>query len=259
MSLGYNWPMLTQEFSLTSQNQEILRGDWFRPADDEQLRPTIGLFHGLALNRHHPSYDQMTELLVASGFNVFRVDLAGCGESGGLDREITVTKWANDIQTIFSYILKFPGVDKTRLGVIAHSLGAAATLVAQPSLKSLGLLAPTINFAQTMQNVFKAGYHPDGISVRYWSKTFKTELGPKFLPDAESYDLKKLIQKMAPAVLLVQGTTDNKVLPESTLPFFDQLQLPLKEKIVGEFDHLLNPNPAPVLAQIVAWEKKIFN
>ena len=105
-----------------------LRG-WFIPVDSNPAYspPTIIVAHGWS---HNVAYMlPVTRLLHKAGFGVLLYDARGHGTSGD-DGPITIAKFAEDLIAAVDYLGGRSDVDTARLGVVGHSLGGAAAIVA---------------------------------------------------------------------------------------------------------------------------------
>ena len=114
-----------------------IRG-WFIPLSFNPSRdPAIIVAHGWSScsARMLP----IARTLHEAGFGVFMFDARGHGSSSN-DGPITILKMAEDIIAGIDYLEKRSDVDMTRLGLIGHSLGGAAAILAaskDPRISSL--------------------------------------------------------------------------------------------------------------------------
>lgn len=230
--------MITKQFQLNNNE-----GLYSYPETNTKQSPAVLLIHGLALNMHEPGYDQLNDLLVEAGFAVYRMNLSS-------DEYITLSSWATEVTGLYDFV-KERGHQK--ISIVAHSLGAAATIVSQLPLQRLVLLAPACDFVETMKNVFKDGFNLDGVSVRKWSETFETRLGPEFLHDTKQYDLVQLIKQQQTPLLYVHGTLDNKVMLNSSYKLYEQAGTSVKQEYIGQFNHMLNPDRETIFQIITQW------
>lgn len=61
--------------------------------------PTVLLVPGLAMNLHEwgGSFDEISQKLVENGFLTFRFSFAGCGQSEGDFKEMTISRQAKQV------------------------------------------------------------------------------------------------------------------------------------------------------------------
>lgn len=128
-----------------------LRG-WMIPS---QNGAAIIVAHGYAGNRM--AFLTEAALLTQQGYGVLLFDFRGHGESG--DATVTLGDHEQrDLSAAVDFMTAQSGADPTRLGVFAHSMGAAtATLVAAQDerLRALVLVAPF----PTLDAVIADGFH----------------------------------------------------------------------------------------------------
>ena len=116
-----------KEISYLSEDGAMLRGLLYRPTHSgpENPAPAVIAVHG---------YNNTAEVQVMNsielsrrGYVVFAIDEYGHGESGFPDEKIN-EGITNDLGTYsaLQYVGKLPYVDKTRIGMVAHSMGGAA-------------------------------------------------------------------------------------------------------------------------------------
>lgn len=77
----------------------------------------------------HPYFEVLADYLTRNGIAVLRFDDRGVGGSTGVYEEATTFDFAKDGQAAFNYLDSRPEVDRTKIGVIGHSEGAAAAII----------------------------------------------------------------------------------------------------------------------------------
>ncbi len=104
-----------------------LRG-WLIPIAPSAVRPpTIILAHGWSNNSNQML--PVARALHSTGFAVLLYDARGHGVSGK-DGPITIAKFAEDVIAAIGYLEARSDVDATRLGVVGHSMGGSAAILA---------------------------------------------------------------------------------------------------------------------------------
>ncbi|MCI0651586.1 MAG: alpha/beta fold hydrolase [Planctomycetes bacterium] len=98
--------------------------------------PGIVFCHGIA--DRGAGYTEIATILRGAGYHSVRFDLRAHGESGGAVCSAGVFE-ARDVEAACAYLRAQPGVDRERILLLGHSLGAAAALHAAPRLESAGL------------------------------------------------------------------------------------------------------------------------
>lgn len=104
-----------------------IRG-WFMPAGQRSPPgPAIVLVHGWSANA--ADMLPLAPALNAAGFSLLAYDARGHGGSGA-DGPITIRKLAEDVVAAVEYLKRRPDVDQDRLGVLGHSIGGGAAILA---------------------------------------------------------------------------------------------------------------------------------
>lgn len=128
-------------------DSSVIRGMLHMP-DGITPFPAIAFCHGyFQSNRIGPSrlYVMIARRLSSDGIACLRFDCRGMGESDKEFGEATYESFATDLYSALDYLRRLKGIDKERLGLIGHSMGANIALdVASrvPKLRGLCLLSP---------------------------------------------------------------------------------------------------------------------
>lgn len=142
--VGLPW----REVSLPTNNGKQLFA-WFIPAD--QPGPALVVMHGWGGNA-----EVMLPLaapLHAAGFALLLVDARCHGRSDG-DNFASLPRFAEDIEAALRWLADQPAVNPQALGVIGHSVGAGAALLAasrQSSIRAVVSLAAFAHPARMMR------------------------------------------------------------------------------------------------------------
>lgn len=135
--------------SVTIASDVPLRGHWFAVAGSEP-RPAIlalhgcgGLYAGKSATRLGERYQEAAQSLNAMGYDVLLLDSFGSRgvrqicQTRYSDRTINVTQRVGDAEAALAWLVRQPGVDVARIGVLGWSNGGSTTLnlLAQRSLK----------------------------------------------------------------------------------------------------------------------------
>lgn len=224
---------------IQNNRNETLAGLRNAPVDKRDKFPTIILVHGFGASKsEHGMFDDLAEHLVAHGYQVYRFDFAGLGESEGDYSLTTLSKQAADLESIFNFVKAQPTTDDSRIGFVGMSLGTAAITAFQPkNVQATVYLGSVSEPHKTLKKLFGAGYEPDGISVRITSEGKKIEMRGDFWRDFDNYDLPRLIKKINAPILFIHGEKDSKVSDESAQLFFDNANEPKELKIIKNADH----------------------
>lgn len=137
------------DFGLGFEQVEIedggprLRG-WFVPSIREGRRPGIVLTHGWGA-----SAEQLLPLaatLWEAGFHTVLFDVRGHGQSDPAEF-VSIARYAEDIRRAFDWLAGRPEVDRDRMGLTGHSMGAAASLLAAAQDDRVKAVASSAGFA----------------------------------------------------------------------------------------------------------------
>src|SRR5574343_90621 len=113
-----------REVRLPTANGKNLYG-WFIPAGEK--RPVLVVMHGWGGNA-----EMMLPLaapLHAAGYALLLVNARCHGQSDG-DSFASLPRFAEDIDAALAWLASQPEVDAQRLGLVGHSVGAGAALLA---------------------------------------------------------------------------------------------------------------------------------
>jgi dipeptidyl aminopeptidase/acylaminoacyl peptidase len=102
-----------------------LRG-WFIPAKPEGRRPGIVLTHGWSSNAEQLL--PVAAFLRDAGFHSLLFSVRGHGDSSPADF-VSIVQYAADIRGAVDYLTSRDHVDTERIGLLGHSMGAAASLL----------------------------------------------------------------------------------------------------------------------------------
>ncbi len=86
----------------------------------------------------------LADTLTRAGMAVLRFDDRGMGGSTGSLRDATTLDYADDARSAFEFLSSFPGIDRSRIGILGHSEGGVAGALAaseQPGIAFLVLMA----------------------------------------------------------------------------------------------------------------------
>jgi len=201
--------------------------------------PTVILVHGFGADKTESGmFDDLAGRLTASGYQIFRFDFAGLGESGGDYADTTLTKQAEDLDAILNYVKTQSTTDQSHFGLVGMSLGTAAISAWQPkNVQAIVYLGSVAEPRKTLKRLFGTGYHPDGVSVRITSEGKRIEMHGDFWKDFDSYNLPNNIKNIQTPILFIHGEKDSKVGVESARLFFDKANEPKELKIIKNADH----------------------
>ena len=117
-------------------------------------RAGIVLAHGICVDKDFAGFQAgLARELVKHGFETFRFDFRGHGESGGRTEDTTI---AGEIRDMTAAVGVLESFDLPEIGVIGHSFGGGVSVLYAAKARrppcALALLAPTIDFRRTFLN-----------------------------------------------------------------------------------------------------------
>ncbi|MFA7291998.1 MAG: alpha/beta fold hydrolase [Rhodocyclaceae bacterium] len=169
--------------------------------------PALILMHGWGGNA--ASMLPLAGPLHAAGYTLLLLDARCHGRSDG-DTFASLPRFAEDIEAAVSWLAGQPGIDPQRLGLVGHSVGAGAALLAasrSPAIKAVISLAAFAHPAAMMRRWLqwkRIPYWPFG---RYILAYVQKVIGYRFDQIAPC----QTIASVACPVLLVHGSEDRIV------------------------------------------------
>ena len=193
-----------REVSVPTRNAKKLYG-WFIPA--ETPGPALVVMHGWGGNA-----EMMLPLaapLHTAGYSLLLVDARCHGQSDG-DTFASLPRFAEDIDAALRWLADQPEVDAQRLGVVGHSVGAGAALLAASRRTDLRAVVSLAAFAHpaAMMRRWMAGMH-----IPYWPlgayilAYVQRVIGHRFDAIAPCHT----IARVSCPVLIVHGLADDTV------------------------------------------------
>ena len=226
---------------------------WFIGADPAGVDspPTIIMTHGWSRNKARML--PLAALLHEAGFGLLLFDARGHGASGS-DGAITVLKFAEDIVSAVGFLEGHPGVDPTRVGVVGHSIGGAAAIVAasmEPKIQAVVTSSAFADPASLTRRFMRTFHLPRGPFfwlvcriIDYYLGTTMTDIAPQ-----------NRISRVEVPVLLVHGE-DDRMVPVSDLEaIYARAQPQRTHRMVlagrGHSDVITDPRYGPAVIEFL--------
>lgn len=193
-----------REVSVPANNGKRLFG-WFIPVPGRG--PALVVMHGWGGNA-----EMMLPLaapLHAAGYSLLLVD-ARCHGRSDDDSFASLPRFAEDIESALDWLAGQPEIDARRLGIVGHSVGAGAALLAasrRPGLRAVVSLAAFAHPAAMMKRWLaskRVPYWPFGAYVLAYVERV---IGHRFADIAPC----NTIARVSSPVLLVHGSEDETV------------------------------------------------
>jgi fermentation-respiration switch protein FrsA (DUF1100 family) len=118
---------MIERFTLESRYNRIA-GVVHAPEGDGPF-PCVILSHGLISSKESSKWVTLAEELAQAGIMACRFDYHGCGESGGVLEETTLTIRLENLDTVMDYLLQDNRVHIGALGLLGSSFGGATSVV----------------------------------------------------------------------------------------------------------------------------------
>ena len=183
---------------------------------------------GISIVPGYAPFREIADTLGRRGVAVLRYDDRGVGESGGADSRAAATSadFADDVQSVLSWLKPQSEVDSSRMLLIGHSEGgliAPMVAVREPEVHAVVLLAGTayngrkILMYQNQQLIDSSKTSPaalDSINKqlpRTLDSLANTNAWLRYFMDT---DPKPTIARVRQPVLILQGDSDHQVTPE---------------------------------------------
>lgn len=126
----------THEIMIPVNDTICLAGTLTIPVDGQTLHPAVVIVSGTGkqdrdgkFGNHRP-FRCIAAYLASQGIAVLRTDDRGTGQSTGVYAEATTRDFADDALLMVAALKKQPGIDSRRIGLLGHSEGGAAVMMA---------------------------------------------------------------------------------------------------------------------------------
>ena len=201
-----------EKISIKNSYKEKLAGIFYKHSGSKKL---IIVCHGRLTNKDQYFIPELCKKINKSGFNAYRFDFSGNGQSWGKFEECTITKDVKDIKSVVKF---FKGKNYEVYCLIGHSMGAVEVLLHQAkynSAKRIVDIAGLVNQKDMTANncskdqikeLNKKGF----FKIKHKGKYFN--ISKKYFCDRLSYgDIRKFVKKIKTPVLVVHGTKDEEI------------------------------------------------
>jgi dienelactone hydrolase len=261
---------MEEKIIFSNSKEQTLAGILVVPAGAGPF-PAIVLCHGFTGWMNEPRWPKLSQALVAAGYAVLRFDFTGNGDSEGELSDGTVQQEESDLLMAIEYLHKKNYIDKERVGVIGHHMGAAIAILAardNSKIRAIAGLSTLIlydnygkhSFAPHMDEIGRKRYfmynkiHYDGIvRVHKITKTFVESL--------QGTNLEQEVKKVHQPILFVYGTMDEtNQSPELIEKLFEAANEPKYIEFIDGADHNFTrkPHEQDVIVKTVHFFKTVF-
>lgn len=221
-----------------------------------QAKGSILLAHCFTCSKDLFTMTRLATGLVDAGYATLRFDFTGLGESGGDFAETSVSANISDLTRAATSLIE-RGFGPC--GLIGHSLGGAASILAARRLKTVRSLvtigAPSSTghvthlFADQVDDLVSEGRGPVTIAGRSF------ELNAEFVHDLERHDVLSEAAQLARPYLIIHARDDDVVSFDNGQNLYGAAKEPKRLAALDRGGHLFADRAAAdhVLAEILEW------
>ena len=201
-----------QKLTVKNSSKEKLAGIFYPVNNSKKL---IIFCHGRLVNKDNPFYVRLCEKLFESGFNIYRFDFSGNGESEGDFLKCTITKDIEDLKSVADYFKK---KNYEVFCIIGHSQGAVEVLLHQSKYNSAkcvvdisGLVDQRDKTTRKYSNAQINEINRKGFTViKYGGRKWK--ISEEYFYDRAGYgDIRNKINKIKVPILALHGAEDEDI------------------------------------------------
>lgn len=210
----------------------------FYSADSESV---VIMSHGFTGDKSEwGMFDRVAEELNKYGFNIFKYDFSGSGESD--DDSLSVEKQVDDLQSAIEYV-----EDKRmkKIGLYGHSLGGLVSLKNYSSkVKAMVLTAPVTDkkdvyveerfSEEQLKELKEKGYITN---IRDKGVRKRIIIDKKYLEERETINQDELLKPIKCPVIIIHGDEDDSVPIEWSKSAIEKLPKSSKLEILSGEDH----------------------
>ncbi len=244
--------MTTRTLSFPGSTGATLEGILHVPEGD--VRGSILLAHCFTCGKDLRTMTRLARGLADGGYAVLRFDFTGLGESEG---DFATTTLSHDVRDVVRAATALIEEGFGPCGLLGHSLGGAACLLAAPKLHTVRAVV-TVGAPSTpthMRHLFRDVEEGDGdhVGVRIAGRDF--EVARSFLDDLEAHDQAGAVAALGRPLLVVHAVDDQVVEVGEGERIFAAAAQPKGFLPLLDSDHLLTGRRAmdTALAGIRQW------
>ena len=209
---------MKKEISFKNSKGQTLRGDLYVPEEKYKLKyPTVIVCHGITGNKDEYNKVDLAEALHNAGFIALKFDFAGRGKSEGKFEDITLSQQATEISSAIDALYSLPQVDKKKIGLVGHSFGGSAAIMATTKdsrIKSLVTIGATYDKTKAIKVLvdthgFKK-WKKQGF-VGMWTNDHKENINYTFWEDVMKHNIRAYLKKVKIPFLVINGAKDDLI------------------------------------------------
>ncbi|MBU1131562.1 alpha/beta fold hydrolase [Patescibacteria group bacterium] len=229
---------MQKQVSFKSSKGYLLKGILHVPKGQGPF-PTVIVQHGFKSNHHNSLIKSIAQNLEKSGFIVLRFTFSGHKPSGGNYKNVLVSQFVKDVKAAINFLLTIPQVNKFRIGMAGHSMGAFTALISSNIHKKYIRSAVSVSSLYdpgAVVNSYKREKKIDEVGEGYWMISGFKVTAKHF--DERMYLRKKyLVGGIYCPVLIIHGNKDKRVQIKDAYSIYKLLNGPKELKIIKGADH----------------------
>ena len=217
--------------------------------------------HGHTGNKDRPVPKAICQALQKAGYDAFRFDFSGNGESQGRFEDSTFTKCARDLGAVVDH---FSREGYNSIGVMGHSMGAAACVLEAAKDKRIGSVVsissparPSENFKEYLSHMKTRRKEGDIQLYRQGTDEWLT-MSKGFLKDLKRLHLLKDVKRIRVPILFIHGTKDESVAVRDSEELFVNANVPKELVLIHGADHCFTGKKhlKALLKEVKEWVKR---
>lgn len=252
--------MIKEEFvKFKNSKGKELWGILSLPAEGSDF-PGLIICHGFNQTCSQRKFVELARVLAGNGIAVFRFDFTGQGNSEGALEEISITDEVEDLELAFGIFSLDNRLNKKRITIFGHSLGALIAVLFQKKYKkakTLILLSPALHQKELMKE-----WHITE-EIELWKKqryldTPKGRIGIQYFEEATEKGWSESASQIEIPTLIIYGKEDDDVPVKYTEDVFRKISGEKKLEIIENADHHFESFQAKneLITLSLAWLKK---
>ena len=219
--------------------------------------------HGHTGNKDRPVPKAICEALQKAGWNAFRFDFSGNGESEGRFEDSSFTKCARDLGAVVDH---FSREGYNSIGVMGHSMGASACVLEAARDRSIGSVVSISSPARLEESFRDLLAHSrtrkhKGDEVQLYREGTKEWLtiSKAFLKDLKRNKPLESVKRIRVPILFIHGTKDESVAVRDSEELFVNANVPKELVLIHGADHCFTGKKhlKALLKEIKEWVKRL--
>ena len=258
---------MTEEIVWTSTRDGKKLEGLVRKPDGPGPFPAVILVSGLGMTLHESnnSNDEVSKRLIEAGCMTIQFSFSIFYPDGSV-RELPLDERAQELMSVYAWVLQYKDTDRSRIGIHATSFGVATALAATLSeVKTYcfvsGAVYPFESITRVYTNNRGVTINYDGDTTLPRSSGENTTVGKEFWKSLKNFNQEEVARNFHAPVFVIHGDQDNKITTSDAKRVYALLGSSHKKwKLFIGGDHGINDVPRPTreefLSDVVAWFTK---